>query len=125
MFHFRTSITKAVTARSLDGKIVPYLSCADELLPVFTGVLKANSWQEREEYMTTAYQFVARRHNDLGITDFLPTQVSQPSTTLALSGSSTLIGLSMLSVRRSRARKLAHCPITWARLASLLTPPMH
>ena len=59
------------------GTAFAQLNCADELLPVFTGVLKANSRHEREEYLTTAYQFVAKRHNDLGITDSLPTQVSQ------------------------------------------------
>ena len=59
------------------GTAFAQLGCADQLVPVFTRVLRANSWQERQEHLTTVYEFVARMHNDLGITDPLPTQVSQ------------------------------------------------
>ncbi|MBN2391358.1 MAG: DUF4037 domain-containing protein [Anaerolineae bacterium] len=53
------------------------LDCAETLLPVLLRVLSANSWQEREKRLSTAYEFVAGMHNDLGITDPLSTKVSQ------------------------------------------------
>jgi hypothetical protein len=59
------------------GAAFAQLNCANKLIPVFTRVLEANSWQEREEHLTTAYECVAKMHNDLGITDPMPTQVSQ------------------------------------------------
>lgn len=59
------------------GTAFANLACADRLIPVFTRVLQATSWQEREEHLTTAYELVARMHNDLGITDPLAPQVSQ------------------------------------------------
>jgi hypothetical protein len=39
-------------------------------------VLNAAIWQEREKHLTSAYEFVVRMHNDLGLTEPLPTQVS-------------------------------------------------
>ena len=48
-----------------------------ELLPTLTQVLEAGSWQERETHLSPAYEFVARMHNALGITEPLPAQVSQ------------------------------------------------
>jgi hypothetical protein len=58
------------------GTAFAQLHCADQLTPVFTCVLSAGSWQEREKHLTAAYEFVARVHNSLGITEPLPEQVS-------------------------------------------------
>jgi hypothetical protein len=58
------------------GTAFAQLDCADELLPAFTRVLRAGSWQEREKHLSSAYEFVARMHNDLDITGPLPAQVS-------------------------------------------------
>ena len=58
------------------GTAFAQLDCAGALSPVLTRVLEASSWHQREEHLTTAYEFVARMHNDLGITDPLPTRVS-------------------------------------------------
>jgi hypothetical protein len=58
------------------GTAFAQLDCAGQLAPIFMRVLNAQSWQEREKHLSSAYQFVARMHNDLGITDPLPTQVS-------------------------------------------------
>lgn len=58
------------------GTAFAQLDCADELLPVFTRVLRAGSWQEREKHLSSAYEFVARMYNDLDITEPLPVQVS-------------------------------------------------
>ncbi|MFC2038071.1 DUF4037 domain-containing protein [Chloroflexota bacterium] len=59
------------------GSAFAQLDCAGDLLPVFGRVLEANSWQERQTHLTTAYEFVARMHNTLGITGPLTTEVSQ------------------------------------------------
>jgi hypothetical protein len=59
------------------GHAFAQLDCAGELAPVFGKVLEANSWEERQEYLTAAYEFVAEMHNSLGITDPLPDKVSQ------------------------------------------------
>ncbi len=58
------------------GTAFARLDCAEELTPILARVLEARSWQEREEHLSTAYEFVARKHNDLRITDPLPVQVS-------------------------------------------------
>ena len=58
------------------GTAFAQLACAAELTPLLTQVLRAVSWQEREKHLTPAYEFVARMHNGLGITDPLPAQVS-------------------------------------------------
>lgn len=58
------------------GTAFAQLECADELSPIFTCVLQADSWQGREKHMTQAYERVANMHNTLGITVSLSTQVS-------------------------------------------------
>ena len=58
------------------GTAFAQLDCADALSPILTRVLEASTWQQREEHLTTAYEFVARKHNDLGITESLPARVS-------------------------------------------------
>jgi hypothetical protein len=59
------------------GAAFAQLACAAALSPLLTQVLAADSWQLREEHLTTAYEFVASKHNDLGITETLPARVSQ------------------------------------------------
>jgi hypothetical protein len=59
------------------GSAFAQLGCAGDLVPIFTHVLEAISWEERQTHLTTAYQFVAEMHNALGITDPLTTKVSQ------------------------------------------------
>ncbi len=59
------------------GSAFAQLDCASDLVPVFTRVLEANSWEERQTHLTTASEFVARMHNTLGITKPLTTEVSQ------------------------------------------------
>lgn len=50
------------------GTAFSKLSCADKLTPVFQAVLSANTWVERESAMCAAYETIAGRHNELGIT---------------------------------------------------------
>lgn len=59
------------------GTAFARLNCATGLKPMFERVLSAQSWQERERHLSTAYEFVAQMHNALGITGPLPTRVSQ------------------------------------------------
>ncbi len=59
------------------GSAFAQLDCASELLPVFTEVFEAGSWDERQKYLCIAYEFVAKMHNSLNITDQLPATVSQ------------------------------------------------
>jgi hypothetical protein len=58
------------------GTAFKQLHCAAQLLPTLMRVLNAATWQEREKHLTSAYEFVARMHNNLGLTEPLPTQVS-------------------------------------------------
>ncbi|TCO32600.1 uncharacterized protein DUF4037 [Kribbella steppae] len=50
------------------GTAFSRLSCAAELSPLFSKVLVARSWQEREEALMAAYSGVAQLHNTLEIT---------------------------------------------------------
>jgi len=59
------------------GSAFAQRDCASDLVPVFTRVLGANSWEERQTHLATAYQSVAEMHNALGITNPLTTKVSQ------------------------------------------------
>jgi hypothetical protein len=59
------------------GTAFTQLACAGRLTPLFEKVLRAASWQEREKYLVVAYEIVATMHNDLGITEPVPTRVSQ------------------------------------------------
>jgi hypothetical protein len=52
------------------------LDCADELLPILMDVQSARTWREREGALCSAYEFMARKHNQLEITEKLPEQVS-------------------------------------------------
>ena len=47
------------------------LACYEALQPILRQVLLADNWQERESYLCTAYEFVARKHNELGITEWV------------------------------------------------------
>ncbi|HEX9074501.1 MAG TPA: DUF4037 domain-containing protein, partial [Anaerolineae bacterium] len=58
------------------GTAFAELACAQTLIPIFTRVLQANTWQEREEHLSAAHECVARMHNTLQITAPLPTDVS-------------------------------------------------
>jgi hypothetical protein len=46
-------------------------------MPVLERVLASQDWQERQEHLNVAYEHVAAMQNDLGITEAVPTKVSQ------------------------------------------------
>lgn len=52
------------------------LYCASTLTPIFQRVFAAGDWKERERHLSEAYRIVAEKHNGLGITASLPTEVS-------------------------------------------------
>ena len=59
------------------GTAFARLECAGRFAPLLTCALEAHTWQEREVHLSAAYEHVAGMHNDLGITDPMPTQVRQ------------------------------------------------
>jgi hypothetical protein len=58
------------------GTAFTRLHCAEQLLPTLLGVVAAADWPERERHLSGAYEVVARMHNDLGLTELVPAEVS-------------------------------------------------
>lgn len=56
------------------GKAFSMLKSAEYLTPVFREILKAETWQKREFFLSKAYEFVAEMHNNLQITEPLTTK---------------------------------------------------
>ena len=59
------------------GTAFSRLKSAVKLESVLAGALHANSWQERETHLSTAYTILAETHNALGITEPLSPEISQ------------------------------------------------
>ena len=59
------------------GTAFAELRCATDLTPLLQGALDAQAWQEREKYLSQAYECLAEMHNALGITEPVPTRVQQ------------------------------------------------
>ncbi len=59
------------------GKAFSQLKCADKLSSVFKKVLSAEMWQEREKFLSQAYEYVAEMHSALEITKPLPAKVEK------------------------------------------------
>ncbi|MEV6241941.1 DUF4037 domain-containing protein [Lentzea sp. NPDC051838] len=51
------------------GTAFAHLPCGPALGPVLTAVLAATDWRTRERYLVEAYEFVARLHNEAGLTE--------------------------------------------------------
>lgn len=45
------------------------LNCAEELTPIFKRVHQAQTWQAREDALVAGYEYLARRHNALNVTE--------------------------------------------------------
>ncbi|HZD11200.1 MAG TPA: DUF4037 domain-containing protein [Candidatus Binatia bacterium] len=58
------------------GAAFARLACAPTLLPILQRVLRATSWQEREQHLSQAYTELARCFNALGITHPVATEVA-------------------------------------------------
>jgi hypothetical protein len=52
------------------------LDCAERLTPIFQRAMLAESWQEREQNLSPAYEALAEMHNGLAITEPIPSKVS-------------------------------------------------
>lgn len=52
------------------------LQCAPDLTPIFAAIHRATGWQEREEHLVAAYEYVAAKHNELAITPPIQSEVS-------------------------------------------------
>jgi hypothetical protein len=59
------------------GTAFSKLKSAKILTPLFIHIMDADTWQDRQEHLTKAYEHMANMHNDLDITDSLATKVSQ------------------------------------------------
>lgn len=58
------------------GTAFKLLSCAPDLTPILWRAQRAKTWQEREAALCRAYEYIARAHNALGITEKIPETVS-------------------------------------------------
>jgi hypothetical protein len=58
------------------GRAFGELSCAAVLIPMLEQATAASTWKEREDALVDAYSQVARMHNDLGLTEPLPTEAT-------------------------------------------------
>ncbi len=56
------------------GTAFKQLSCAPAISPHLSAALSSGTWQERESHLVNAYRVVAEMHNNLGLTDPLPTE---------------------------------------------------
>jgi len=59
------------------GTAFSKLRNAANLTPLFMKIMEASTWQQRQEYLTRVYEYMAKMHNELGITESLTTRVSQ------------------------------------------------
>ena len=53
------------------------LRCAKELTPIFIQIMDTDTWQEREKYLIQAYEYVAKMHNALEITESLQAKATR------------------------------------------------
>jgi hypothetical protein len=58
------------------GTAFSELESAQTLTPIFMEIMDASNWQDRQGYLTRAYEQITKMHNELGVTDPLKTQVS-------------------------------------------------
>lgn len=59
------------------GTAFRQLACAQELSPILRCVQLSQTWQEREKYLSAAFEYAATMHNALNITEHVPAKVSQ------------------------------------------------
>ncbi len=59
------------------GSAFARLDCASRLTPILERALGSTNWQDRERHLCAAYEMVAVMHNELGVTEPVPTQVTQ------------------------------------------------
>jgi hypothetical protein len=112
------------------GKAFSELKCADELAPVFKKVLSAETWQQREKFLSQAYERVAEMHNALEITEPLPAKVdkffSRPFLVIHLKGnfaSAICKRITDPAVKRLAERRLVGSVDQFSDSADILAEP--
>ena len=50
------------------------LDAAPQLIPILHAVLSAETWQERDQHLASAYTIMAEKHNALQVSESMPTQ---------------------------------------------------
>lgn len=72
------------------GTAFKQLDCGPALYPTLGKALAARSWRTRQKHLIPAYEFIAGKHNSLGLTDSLPEITTQffgrPFQVIALHG---------------------------------------
>ena len=58
------------------GTAFTRLDCAPQLTPLLQQALKESDWRARQEAVAQASSFLARKHNDLGITPFIEPEIT-------------------------------------------------
>ena len=59
------------------GSAFSRLKCSKELMPILNKILTAETWREREQHLSKAYEKIAKMHNRLNITKSMKTEVSR------------------------------------------------
>lgn len=59
------------------GTAFARLESAKSLEPLFHQILTSNTWEDRQKSLSQAYEYAAKAHNKLNITEELPTSVRQ------------------------------------------------
>lgn len=57
------------------GTAFSHLDCAGKLTPIFTQILEAENWKQREKSLTEAYAKIIRLYNNLEITDSMSDEI--------------------------------------------------
>lgn len=57
------------------GTAFAKLECAADLTPIFHSILNSQNWDEREEFLSAAYLYVAGMHNNLGLTKHVEPEI--------------------------------------------------
>jgi hypothetical protein len=72
------------------GTAFKQLACGPELYPALKKILAAQTWRSRQKHLVPAYEFIARKHNTLGLTEPMPETTTQffgrPFEVIALRG---------------------------------------
>lgn len=93
------------------GTAFKRLHCADDLWPTLRCVLAADTWQVRERYLVTAYEYLATMHNSLGLTEPLPEQAtafhSRPFQVIAMHGFAESL---LAQIRNPVVKRIAERP---------------
>lgn len=93
------------------GTAFERLDCAQNLQPIIRNALRAVTWQERESHLVAAYQFIAKMHNSLDLTEPLTNQTTffhgRPFKVIALHGFAEAL---LKQIRDPLVRRIAERP---------------